>query len=1046
MDEATKLQQAIQALDSQRALLGDDVVEAALGPLRERLTSLQTIQAVQNVPTQPAAQQRRIVTILFADVSGYTAMSEHMDAEDVRDVMNALWQKLDNIILTRGGKIDKHMGDGVMALWGADETREDDPEQAIHAALLMRAALADFRPEQPLADRLKMRIGLNTGPVLLGPIGTRGEVTAIGDTVNVAARLEQICPAGGVLISHDSYRHVRGVFEVDIQPPLEIKGKIEPLQTYLVTAAKPRAFRLYTRGIEGVETRMIGRSDSLARLRIAFEDSFVDGNLVVVTVTGDAGIGKSRLLYEFNAWAEVQKVSWWVFKGRASQSMQNTPYALLRDIFSTRFEIQDSDSLAVAHQKLEQGFADFLPDVPDWCEKAHVIGHLIGLDFSESPHLRGLLNDPRQLRQQALFYLVRFFSVACSTSPALLMLDDLQWADSGSLDALHYLFTNLPPASPLMALAVTRPTLFERYPNLGQGIKNLTRIHLHPLDKNDSRLLVSEILRKVPDLPDAIRELVVGGAEGNPFYLEELIKMLIDQRVICPDEDPWRVEPGRLAAIHVPSTLSEVLQARLDSLSVNERLTIQRAAVVGRIFWDQAILHASPDLSEEDVRESLQALRRKELVYERRPAAFTGTREYTFKHSLFQEVTYETLLKRQRASLHTLVARWLDRASGERRGEYLAQIGEHYEKGGDVARAAEIFSQAAERALSLSALSEARGFFEHAIRLLEHPDQPVRDVIEMQIGLADACMQLGEYVQAQQYAESAVALASEMKIDSLVAESLAQLGQQAWFLGKYQDAYSYLTGALYLARQQEDPSTLARVLVGLGNVEWRLGNLESAREHCRESYQIASQNGDTTTLLNALNRLGVIMGGLGEAREEEQCYQQVLELALSVGNRERASAALNNLGALAGEQGEWQKSWDYYLRALSISRETGARHGEALHLTNLGLAAIQLGRDKAARDYLREGARLAREIGAQPVLLSVMLYFGLLARAEGNLEHAFELVGLARKHPSWDSENEREMLLYLSEAERTGNLALDAMRRGQFRDWDATLNEILATS
>jgi class 3 adenylate cyclase/tetratricopeptide (TPR) repeat protein len=1042
MEEADKLQQAIQALDAQRAVIGDDVVEAAIGPLRERLAQIETAQAEESVPAQPASQQRRIITILFADVSGYTAMSEHMDAEDVRDTMNALWQELDNIILAHGGKIDKHMGDGVMALWGADETREDDPERTIRAGLLMQAALADFRPAQKAASGLKMRIGLNTGPVLLGSIGTRGEITAIGDTVNMASRLEEICPAGGILISHDTYRHVRGVFEVETRSPLQIKGKSEPVQTYLVTAVKPRAFRLYTRGIEDVETRMIGRDDSLARLRMMFEDSLVDGRLSVVTISGDAGIGKSRLLYEFNAWAELQRISWWVFKGRASQSMQNTPYALLRDIFATRFEIQDSDSLTLAHEKMEKGFAEFLPGVPDSQEKAHVIGHLIGLDFSDSPYLRGLLNDPRQLRQQALFYLARFFSVVCADSPALVMLDDLQWADSGSLDALQYLCTNMPQETPLMTLAVARPTLFERYPDWARDVKNHTRIHLHPLSKDDSRLLVNEILRKVPELPDAIRELVVGGAEGNPFYLEELIKMLIDQRVICPDEEQWRVEPGRLASVHVPSTLSEVLQARLDSLSINERLTIQRAAVVGRIFWDQAILHTSPDLAEDDVRQALQSLRRKELVYERRPAAFIGTHEYTFKHSLFQEVTYETLLKRQRASLHILAARWLDHASGERRGEYLTQIGEHYEKGGDSALAAGIFSQAAGRALNLSALSEAREFFEHAIGLLEQPDKPLRDVIEMQIGLADACLQLGEYSRARQHAETAASMAGEIGIDILVAEALVQLGQVASYLGNYLDAFLHLSKALDLARQDGNLATIARVLVALGGVEWRLGKIENARQHCEESYQIASQNGDTTTLLNSLNRLGVLMGALGQPDEEENYYQQALSLALSVGNRERAATSLNNLGALAGEQGQWQKSWDYYQRALAISYETGAKQGESMHLINLGLAAIKLERYQAARENLSEGAKLALEIGAQPILVSAMLYFALLAREEGSLEQAARLLGVAKSHPSWDSENEREVNLYLGDLESTAPQPESA----QNPDWETTLSALVADS
>ncbi len=1043
MEEAIKLQQAIAALEGQRAILGSEVVEAALGPLRERLAQVQTKAQAATAQQSGASQQRRIVTILFADISGYTAMSEHMDAEDVRDTMNALWQKLDTIILAHGGKIDKHMGDGVMALWGAEETREDDPERAILSTLKMQAALIDFSPEVKAASGLKMRIGLNTGAVLLSSIGSRGEITAIGDTVNVAARLEQTCPAGGILISHDTYRHVRGVFEVEAQPLLEVKGKSDLLQTYLVFSAKPRAFRLYTRGIEGVETRMIGREDSMARLRMIFEESLNEGQLNVVTITGEAGLGKSRLLYEFNAWAELQAISWWVFKGRASHSMQNTPYALLRDIFSTRFEIQDSDPLTTAHAKMEQGFEEFMADVPDWKEKSHVIGHLIGLNFSESPYLRGLLNDPRQLRQQALFYLTRFFRTVASQGPALLMLDDLQWADSGSLDALQYVFNNLPVETPLMALVVTRPTLSDRYPNWGQRIKKHIQLRLQPLDKNDSRRLVSEILRKVPVLPDAIRELIVGGAEGNPFYVEELIKMLIDQRVICPEEDQWRVEPGKLAAVNIPSTLSEVLQARLDSLSSSERLTLQRASVVGRIFWDQAILNASPDLPANDIQMALQNLRRKELIYERRPTTFSGTREYTFRHSLFQEVTYETLLKRQRASLHILAADWLNQASGERRMEYLSQIADHYEKGGDPPRAAAILSQAAERALSLSALSEARAFFQRAITLLDQPDHPVRDLIEMQIGLAEACLQLGDYSQAQNHAARASVMARDMQIDLLVAESLVQLGQISSYLGNYQDAHAHLTGALHLARQEKNNPTTARVLAALGSVEWRLGNLENAQQHCRESYQLANQTGDTATLLSALNRLGVIVGALNQPEQEEQHYQQVLDIALSVGNRERAATALNNLGALAGEQNQWKKAADHFQRALSISRETGAKQGEAMHLVNIGFADIKLGKYQQSRENLRQGAKLAREIGAQPVLVSVMLYYALLTQAEGNLNRALELIGLAKKHPAWDSENEREANWFLGEWNLAPEHIFSHLQKGAALDWDVTLATLI---
>jgi class 3 adenylate cyclase/tetratricopeptide (TPR) repeat protein len=1041
MSEVEKLEQAIQVLEAQRAILGNEVVAAALGPLREKLAALQATVSGPAAAKEDATQ-RRIVTAMFADVSGFTAMSEHMDAEDVRDTMNALWQQLDAVILVQGGKIDKHMGDGVMALWGAEEAREDDPERALHAALEMQAELAAFRPALKAASGLKMRIGLNTGPVLFGSIGMRGEMTAMGDTVNLAARLEQASPPGGILISHDTYRHVRGVFDVEPQIPLELKGKAEPVQTYLVREAKPRAFRLYTRGIEGVETHMVGRDAEMARLQTIFNQALLGNELQVVTVLGEAGIGKSRLLYEFNTWADLQTVTWWWFKGRASQSMLNTPYALLRDIFAFRFEIQDSDPLSVAHQKMEAGFRAFLPGDEHAIEKAHVIGHLIGLNFADSPYLRGLLQDPRQLRQQALFYLTQFFKTAATHFAVLMMIDDLQWADTGSLDALTYLLGNLPADTPLMALTVARPVLAEHYPRWGEGLPAFSRIELRSLAKEDSRHLVDQILVKVPDLPTAVRELVVGGAEGNPFYLEELIKMLIDSRVIQTEAENWRVDLTRLATVTVPPTLTEVLQARLDGLTAPERATLQRASVMGRIFWDQALV-AMSGVSEPETLAALAGLKRKELIYERRPSAFVGTREYTFKHTLLYEVTYETLLKRQRVNYHAIVGDWLDRISGDRRSEYLAQIADHFEKGSDFARAATVLSEAAERALSLSALTEARSFFQRALDLLNQPDKPIHEVIAMEIGLAETNIQLGEYAEARQHAELASTMAGEMKLDMLVAEALIHLGQIASYLGNYADARSYLVGAHYLAHKEKAQSTLGRALVTLGGIEWRLGNLGIAREYCADALEIGKAIGDNATVMMALNRLGVVSGALGEPAEEERCYQETLSLALALGNRERAAAALNNLGAQAGEQGNWQKARVYYQRALEFSRETGAQQGLALHQVNLGLANIQLGYLAEAGQLLREGTALAWRLGALPVIVSALTYFGILAHAEGYQERALQLIGLARTNPAFDSEAEREIGLYMAEWQLDPALVEAGLQAGTELNLAAVINELI---
>jgi class 3 adenylate cyclase len=364
--EIDQLKAGIAALEAQRAILGDAVVEASVASLREKLAALEA----QDQPEQ----QRKQATVLFADVSGFTALSETMDAEVVAGIMNDLWAAVDRAIIDHGGRIDKHIGDAVMALWGAEQAKEDDPERAVRGALAMQAAIEEFCATAPGAHgeegahrgaplQLAMRIGVNTGPVLLGQVGSTAEFTAMGDAVNLASRLEHAAPTGGVLVSHDTYRHIRGVFDVITREPLTVKGKAEPVQTYLVQRAKPRAFRMATRGVEGIETRMVGRDRELGILKDAFADAIEGRETRVITVIGEAGVGKSRLLYEFDNWIELRPELVTFFKGRGTANTQNVPFSLFRDLFAFRFDILDSDSVATAFEKFKSSMAGYVePD------------------------------------------------------------------------------------------------------------------------------------------------------------------------------------------------------------------------------------------------------------------------------------------------------------------------------------------------------------------------------------------------------------------------------------------------------------------------------------------------------------------------------------------------------------------------------------------------------------------------------------------------------------------------------------------------------------
>jgi ABC-type oligopeptide transport system substrate-binding subunit len=605
-------------------------------------------------------------------------------------------------------------------------------------------------------------VGIHTGLVVVGEVGSdlRVEYTAMGDAINLAARMEQSALPGGILITHDTYRHVRGVFDVLRQEPLIVKGRRQPVQTYLVQRAKPRALRKGMRGVEGIETRMIGREAELSILQDDFYTAMEDGELHMATIVGDAGVGKSRLLHEFDIWAELLPERFWYLKGRASQQMHNLPYSLIRDLFAVRFQIQDTDSLPVVRQKLEQGVAAAMGAGEESQMRAHFIGHLLGFELGESTHLAGVLDDAKQVRERGLSYVADYFKALASENPLLVLLEDLHWADDSSLDALNELALALTD-QPLMMVSTARPELYEHRPHWGEGQPFHTRLHLRPLSKRNARRLVDEILQKVDSVPATLRDTVVRNAEGNPFFVEELIKMLIDEGLIVTAQDRWQLDLSRLAEVRVPSTLTGVLQARLDRLPTEERAIIQQASVVGRLFWDHAVVHingaSSQKLEPTQVLETLSALRGREMVFQRETTVIAGAQEYIFKNALLREATYESVLKRLRKVYHGLVADWLMVQGGDRTGEYTGLIADHLELAGRTEEAATYLLEAGDRARGLYAHQEAVHAYQRALPLLtEQGDYERAARTWMKLGLTHHIA--FDYPQARQAYDEGFAL------------------------------------------------------------------------------------------------------------------------------------------------------------------------------------------------------------------------------------------------------------------------------------------------
>ena len=589
-DAIASVETAIAALEAQRAILGSAVVDAALAPLQRELERLRA----QREPELPH-QQLKQVSVLFVDVVGSTTIGQSLNPEEINAVMDGALARFTAAVKTHHGRVLQYTGDGVLAAFGTEAASEDDAESAVRAGLAVieaaREHAAQVLRDHGIAD-FNVRAGIHTGRVLLGA-GVDAEGSIRGAAVNIAARMEQTAPHGRLRISHDTWRLVRGLFETSELEAVMVKGVEQPLRSYLVERARPHAFLDPTRGIEGIATRMVGRDVELAVLHEAFAHAALERTLAAVTVVGEPGIGKSRLLAEFRVGLEEAEQPCCLLLARAHPRSALHPYGLMRDLFAWHLRIADSDSPVVARDKFVRGLAPLFGAEGE--APMHALGHLVGMDFSASPHVQELLADETRLREVAFAAASLALRRIAETRMAavVVVIDDLHWADSSSMEfARHLLAHNR--EMPLLCVFLTRPMLFEHEPGWADGDAAHQRIDVRPLDKADSHELAESLLQRIRDLPEALRAIVTGGAEGNPFYMEELVKMLIDDGVIVVDRECWRVLPERLLAVRVPSTLTGVLQARLDVLPSPERHALQQAAIVGHVFWDQALAAVDP--------------------------------------------------------------------------------------------------------------------------------------------------------------------------------------------------------------------------------------------------------------------------------------------------------------------------------------------------------------------------------------------------------------------------------------------------------------------
>lgn len=982
--EAQQLLAAIAALEAQRAALGEATVEALLAPARARLAALQA--------AAEGAQALRLVSILFLDVVGSTALSQRLEPEAVSALMDGALARGTALVQAHGGRVLQYAGDNLLAAFGADAVAEDDAERAVRCGLALTALGAQLGREVQARHGhpgVNVRVGIHTGSVLLGG-GVDAAGTIRGMAVNVAARMEQSAPPGSLRVSVDTWRMVQGLFEAQPQPALQVKGVAEPLATWLVTGerAPGAALQRPRRGVEGVASPLVGREAERERLRAWLAGrppgEGPAGSGAVFTLLGEAGLGKSRLLAEVlrERTTAPRALPVDLLQAGGHPQGQHQAYGLLRALLFREAGIDNGADQAEAQRRW---MAMLEPQLGERvAEQGALLGQLLGLDYSGSPFVAGIVQDGRQLRERGLHALAQWLRRRAAVRPVLLVLDDLHWADEASLDALERLLPAL-HGEPLQVLCAARPELLLQRPTWGQSFAAHGQWELQPLAEADRAHLAQALLARLPDAPPALREMLSAQAAGNPFYMEALLQMLVDQGVIDASGPAWRLRADRLHGLQVPPTLVGVLQARLDALPSPARRALQQASVVGALFWDQAL--AALDAAAPSALPELSAHR---LALPSDDGALDDAQAWAFAHHLLHQVTYGTVLARDRRLLHERAARWLQARSAGRGSETAVLVADHFERAGVRDQAAACWQQAAEEAGRLQADGLALSYARRALALLPEPLDA--DGQRRRFALLRVCC--GVHTRRSEVPEILAALgemealADALDDDVLRLQAANNRMHRLSVEARLEEALALGQRWLGRAAARAGSADVAKLLNVLAMVHMQMGHEAEQHEVVEQGLRHARAAGDPVTEAALLNNRGVFNLNHGRLEQAEASLQAAEAAYRRGGSRYGVAITQLNLAAIAEQRGVLDQARRQLLALLDECRAIGQRSIEAMAGGNLGYVLVGLGEHESALRHARAGLALAEREGDRYAQANAHGASALAARACGLLADA----------------------------------------------------------
>jgi class 3 adenylate cyclase/tetratricopeptide (TPR) repeat protein len=917
------------------------------------------------------ASERRLVSVLFADLVGFTTLSESRDSEEVRDLLSRYFDACRLLIERYGGTVEKFIGDAVMAVWGTPVAQEDDAERAVRTALDLVAAVPELDPA------LQARAGVLTGEAAV-TIGAERQGMVAGDLVNTASRVQSAAEPGTVLVGESTKRTTEAAILYEDAGLHELKGKAEPVT--LFHALRVLGARGGARKSEGLEPPFVGRDRELRLVKELFHASAEEGKAHLVSAMGIAGIGKSRLAWEFDKYTDglVGTIYW--HRGRCLAYGEGVAYWALAEMVRMRARIIEGEVLASSLAKLREAIELHVPDPEEraWIEPR--LAHLLGLD-ERSTHERDDLFAAWRL----------FFERMAEQEPVCLVFEDMHWADVSLLDFVEYLL-EWSRNHPIFVLALSRPELAEHHPSFGQASRNATTLSLEPLSPQAMEALLDGF---VPGLPEELRTQILERAEGVPLYAVETVRMLLDRSLLEREGEVYR-PTGPIEALDVPETLHALIAARLDGLSAEERRLIQDASVLGKTFTKPALSDLA-GLAEAELEPLLSSLVRKEVLGLQADPRSPERGQYGFLQDLLKRVAYETLSRKERKTLHLAAAEYLERAWGTAEHEIVEVVASHYLAAYEAApeaddateikaKAQTMLGRAAERAASLGASDEASRYFAQAAELVDDP--LVEAALREQAG--QKAWMAGERIQAEEQYQRALALFEAQGATHPAARVSAKLGEAEWQTGRLAQALERLESAFAVLAADKPDADVAALAAQLGRLHFFQGDLEQASERIESALSLAESLWLPEVISHSLITAGLIAGGRRRPEQAIALIKHALELALEHDLFLAALRACNNLGDQLDRRDRYEEALVQHERGLELARRVGSRFHEWRSLAEMGWCLYMSGRWSEARATLDELPEQALNpttmISAHLTLVGIDVHSGRIAEAKRVVE------------------------------------------------------------